>query len=136
MYIVNRLRTSQNLATELNLAIVVKKSFKKCVHFIYVLLNLNVVKKLQANTRLKLLTTLNMLCKQHFWQNRGKKFLQKLPFLFISENENSYNPDQQLDMLLYFFFCCIKCVLCSPFHFCTDFHNEVFYSISFPAIIK
>ena len=30
----NRLRTSQNLATELDLAIVAKKSFKNCVYFI------------------------------------------------------------------------------------------------------
>ena len=45
-----RLRTNQNLATELDLAIVAKRSFKNCVYFIYVLLNLNIVKKLQANT--------------------------------------------------------------------------------------
>ena len=91
-----RLKTSQNLATELNLAIVVKRSFKNYVYFIYVLLNLNTVKKLQANTRLKLLTTLNMLCNQHFWENRDKKVLQKTPFLFISENENSFNPDHRI----------------------------------------
>ena len=84
-----RLRTTQNLATELDLAIVAKRSFKNSVYFIYVLLNLKIVKKLQANTRLKLLTTLNILCKQHFWENPEKKFLQKTPFLFISENENS-----------------------------------------------
>ena len=85
----SRLRTNQNLATELDLAIVAKRSFKNCVYFIYVLLNLNIVKKLQANTQLKLLTTLNILCKQHFWENPEKKFLQKTPFLFISEYENS-----------------------------------------------
>ena len=72
-----RLRTNQNLATELDLAIVAKRSFKNCVYFIYVLLNLNIVKKLQANTWLKLLTTLNILCKHHFWENPEKKFLQK-----------------------------------------------------------
>ena len=86
--IVYRLRTNQNLATELDLAIVAKRSFKNCVYFKHVLLNLKIVKKLQANTRLKLLTTLNILCK-HFWENPEKKFLQKTPFLFISENENS-----------------------------------------------
>ena len=32
----NRLRTSQNLATELDLAIVAKRSFKNCVYFIYI----------------------------------------------------------------------------------------------------
>ena len=85
----NRLRTNQNLATELDLAIVAKRSFKNCVYFIYVLINFNIVKKLQANTRLKLLTTLNILCKQHFSENPEKKFLQKTPFLFIAENENS-----------------------------------------------
>ena len=58
---------------------------------------------MQANTRLKLLTTLNMLCKQHFVENREKNFLQKTSFLFISENENSYELDQQLDILSYFF---------------------------------
>ena len=73
----DRLRTNTNLATELDLAIVAKRSFKICVYFIYVLLNLNNLKKLQANTRLKLLTTLNILCKQHFWENPEKKFLQK-----------------------------------------------------------
>ena len=39
----------------------------------------------------KIVNTCNfkyMLCKQHFWENREKKFLQKTPFLFISENEN------------------------------------------------
>ena len=46
----NRLRTNQNLATELDLAKVAKRSFKQCEYFIYVLLNLNIVKKLQANT--------------------------------------------------------------------------------------
>ena len=69
-------------------------------------------KKLQANTRLKLLTTLNMLCKQHFGENREKKFLQKTPFLFISENENSYELGQQLVMLSYFF---LLHKLCSMF---------------------
>ena len=39
-----RLKTSQNLATELNLAIVVKRSFKNYVYFIHVLLNLNTEK--------------------------------------------------------------------------------------------
>ena len=58
---------------------------------------------MQANTQVKLLTTLNMLCKQHFKKNREKNFLQKTPFLFISENENSYELDQQLDMRTYFF---------------------------------
>ena len=42
---VNRLRTSQNLATELDLAIVVKRSFKNVYISYYVLLNLNIVKK-------------------------------------------------------------------------------------------
>ena len=60
-HIINRLRTSQNLATELDLAIVVKRSFQNCVYFIYILLNLNIVKKLQAKAQLKLLTTLNIL---------------------------------------------------------------------------
>ena len=55
-----RLRTNQNLATELDLAIVAKRSFKNCAYFIYVLLNFKIVKKLQANTRLKLLTALNL----------------------------------------------------------------------------
>ena len=41
------------------------------------------------NIRLKLLTTLNILCKQHCWENAEKKFQQKTPLLFISENENS-----------------------------------------------
>ena len=44
----SRLRTNQNFATELDLAIVAKRSFKNCVYFIYVLFNLNI----QANTRL------------------------------------------------------------------------------------
>ena len=111
-----RLKTSQNLATVLDLAIVAKRSFKNCVYFIYISSLKDSLKKLQANTRLKLLTTLNMLCKQRLGENREKNFLQKTPFLFISENENSYELDQQLDMLAYFF-CCINCVLCLAFHF-------------------
>ena len=54
----------------------------------------------------------NMLCKQHFGENREKKFLQKTPFLFISENDNSYKLGQQLDMLSYFF---LLHKLCSMF---------------------
>ena len=111
-----RLRTSQNLATELDLAIVAKRSFKNCVYFTYISSYKDSLKKLQANTRLKLLTTLNMLCKQHFGENREKNFLQKTPFLFISENENSYELDQQLDMLSYFFLL-LKLCSCLAFHF-------------------
>ena len=53
-----------------------------------------------------------MLCKQHFVENREKNFLQKTSFLFISENENSYELDQQLDILSYFF---LLHKLCSMF---------------------
>ena len=53
-----------------------------------------------------------MLCNQHFGENREKNFLQKTPFLFISENENSYELNQQLDMLSYFF---LLHKLCSMF---------------------
>ena len=54
-----------------------------------------------------------MLCKQHFVENREKNFLQKNhPFLFISENENSYELNQQLDILSYFF---LLHKLCSMF---------------------
>ena len=44
-----RLRTSQNLATELDLAIVAKRSFKNCVYFIYISLKKDSLKKLQIN---------------------------------------------------------------------------------------
>ena len=45
----NRLRTSQNLATELDLAIVAKRSFKNCVYCIYISLKKDSLKKLQIN---------------------------------------------------------------------------------------
>ena len=58
-----------------------------------------------------------MLCNQHFEENREKNFLQKkkkTPFLFISENENSYELDQQLkDRYAIIFFLLLK--LCSMF---------------------
>ena len=44
-----RLGTNQNLATELDLAIVAKLSFKNCVYFIYISLLKDSLEKLQVN---------------------------------------------------------------------------------------
>ena len=56
-----RPRTSLNLATQFDFATVAKMRFKVCVYFIYVLLEFNFVKKLQENSQVKLLRTLNIL---------------------------------------------------------------------------
>ena len=47
----------------------------------YVLSKFNFVKKLQENAQAKLLTTLNVLCKQCFQKKMSQEFFAKSPFL-------------------------------------------------------